>query len=194
MKRAPAALFALCVSTLVTLVAASPATSATSATASSTNGGGTAAATRARTRHATKITVSKSAHEMKLYDGGELLASYTVSLGPGGAGPKLREGDRVTPVGSYHVVWKGPSRFNTFMLLDYPNAEDRARFARLKANGALPKSARIGGDVGIHGGGPVYAKGDEINDWTLGCVSVDDEQIKEVARLVDVGASVTIED
>jgi murein L,D-transpeptidase YafK len=145
-------------------------------------------------RHATKILVSKSGHEMKLFDGTELLGTYTVSIGPGGTGPKLREGDRVTPVGNYHVTWKGPSRFGTFMLLDYPNADDRARFARLKAAGAIAKSARIGGDVGIHGGGPVYAKGDEIQDWTLGCVAVDDEQIKEVAPMVAPGTLVVIED
>jgi murein L,D-transpeptidase YafK len=145
-------------------------------------------------RRATKILVSKSNHEMKLYDGDTLLGTYTVSLGPGGTGPKLREGDRVTPVGNYHVVWKGPSRFNTFMLLDYPNADDRARFARLKASGAISKNARIGGDVGIHGGGPVYAKGDQIQDWTLGCVAVDDEQIKEVSALVSPGVLVVIED
>jgi murein L,D-transpeptidase YafK len=144
--------------------------------------------------HATRITVKKSAHEMKLWQGDKLLATYTVSIGNGGTGPKLREGDRVTPVGNYHVMWKGPSRFNTFMLLDYPNADDRTRFAKLKAQGAISKNARIGGDVGIHGAGPVYAPGDEVQDWTLGCVAVDDEQIKEVATLVSVGTPVVIED
>jgi murein L,D-transpeptidase YafK len=148
----------------------------------------------ARPPKATRIEVKKSAHEMRLFDGDQLLATYTVSIGPGGAGPKQREGDRVTPVGEYHITWKGPSRFNTFMLLDYPNAQDRARFAKLKAEGKIPKSARIGGDVGIHGAGPVYAPGDEIQDWTLGCVAVDDEQIKEVASFVSVGTPVHIED
>ena len=145
-------------------------------------------------RKATRIEVKKSAHEMRLYDGAELLGTYTVSIGPGGAGPKLREGDRVTPVGDYHIVWKGPSRFNTFMLLDYPNAEDRARFAKLKAQGSLAKGARIGGDVGIHGAGPVYAPGDEIQDWTLGCVAVDDEEIQRIAPMVPVGTPVHIAD
>ncbi len=177
MKRALAFLFLV---SLVTFAALSPEESARASGRSS--------------RHATKIMVSKSAHEMKLYDGAELLGTYTVSIGPGGTGPKLREGDKVTPVGSYYVTWKGPSRFGTFMLLDYPNAEDRARFAKLKASGAIAKNARIGGDVGIHGGGPVYAKGDEINDWTFGCVAVDDEQIKDVGPMVAPGTSVVIED
>jgi murein L,D-transpeptidase YafK len=148
----------------------------------------------ARPPKATRIEVKKSAHEMRLFDGDKLLATYTVSLGPGGSGPKQREGDKVTPVGEYHITWKGPSRFNTFMLLDYPNADDRARFAKLKSEGKIPKSARIGGDVGIHGAGPVYAPGDEIQDWTLGCVAVDDQQIKEVSSLVEVGTPVHIED
>ena len=177
MKRALAFLFVLLVVSFVTL---SPEESARAS-------GGSG-------RRATRIMVTKSTHEMKLYDHDELLGTYTVSIGPGGTGPKLREGDRVTPVGTYHVTWKGPSRFGTFMLLDYPNSEDRARFARLKATGAIAKNARIGGDVGIHGGGPVYAKGDEIQDWTLGCVAVDDEQIKEVSSLVAPGTTVLIED
>ncbi len=177
MQRALAFLFML---SLVTFAVLSPEESARASGQSS--------------RRATKIMVSKSGHEMKLYDSAGLIGTYTVSIGNGGTGPKLREGDRVTPVGNYHVTWKGPSRFGTFMLLDYPNADDRARFAKLKATGAISKNARIGGDVGIHGGGPVYAKGDEINDWTLGCVAVDDDQIKEVAPMVAPGTLVVIED
>ena len=37
-------------------------------------------------------------------------------------------------------------------------------------------------------------KGDAINDWTFGCVAVDDEQIKDVAPMVAPGTSVVIED
>lgn len=141
---------------------------------------------------AARIHVKKSEHTMQLLGAhGETLATYKVSLGPGGPGHKRREGDRVTPVGRYHVTMHQPSRFKVFLRLDYPNAEDRARFERSKRAGELPAGATIGGDIGIHGGTPAEMKGE---DWTLGCVAVDDDEIVEVARRVPDGTVVDIED
>jgi murein L,D-transpeptidase YafK len=126
------------------------------------------------------------------------IASYPVSLGPGGPGYKHREGDRITPVGHYKVVNRGPSTFKIFMRLDYPNAEDWARFRRLKAAGELPNGATIGGDIGIHGGTPDGLNhGDTpiaTRDWTLGCIGVEDDEIVEVARKVPDGTPVEIDD
>jgi murein L,D-transpeptidase YafK len=133
---------------------------------------------------------------MELLDGERMLGRYAVAIGPGGAGPKHREGDRVTPVGRYHVVQRGPSsRFHVFMLVDYPNADDRARFVRMKAAGELPPDARIGGDVGIHGGNPnEWALVDGARDWTLGCIAVTDAEIERVAAMVANGTVVDIDD
>ncbi len=47
----------------------------------------------------TRVHVNKSARTMQLYDGDTVVASYAVAVGKGGAGPKKREGDLVTPVG-----------------------------------------------------------------------------------------------
>ncbi len=147
-----------------------------------------------------RILVEKKAHTMTLFarrdDGEATLATYRVAIGPGGAGEKLREGDSVTPVGHYHIVFKKPSAYRVFMLLDYPNADDRARFAKLKASGALPKAARIGGDVGIHGAPPQpeWKTIHKDYDWTLGCVAVDDEEIESIAKIVPEGTPVDIRD
>jgi murein L,D-transpeptidase YafK len=145
---------------------------------------------------ATRVHIKKSAHTMELLDGERVLERYTVAVGPGGAGPKHREGDRVTPVGRYHVVQRGPSSaFHVFMLIDYPNAADRARFRRMRAAGDLPPGATIGGDVGIHGGNPDgWTSADDVRDWTLGCIAVTDAEIERVAALVVNGTIVDIED
>jgi murein L,D-transpeptidase YafK len=143
-------------------------------------------------KRATRVLVKKSAHSMTLLGrDDEVLGTYQVSIGPGGSGFKRREGDMVTPVGRYHITMHQPSRFKIFLRLDYPNAQDWERFKELKRKGALPDKATIGGDIGIHGGTPPTLK---TQDWTLGCVAVDDEEIVEIARAVPDGVVVDIED
>jgi murein L,D-transpeptidase YafK len=143
-------------------------------------------------KKATRISVKKSAHTMTLLGkDDEVLGTYQVSIGPGGSGHKKREGDMVTPVGRYHVTMHQPSQFKIFLRLDYPNAQDWERFKKLKKEGALPDGARIGGDIGIHGGTPPTLKG---RDWTAGCVGVEDDEIVEIAKLVPDGVPVDIED
>lgn len=144
----------------------------------------------------TRIHIKKAAHTMELLRGEQVVAEYKVAIGPGGAGFKHREGDEVTPVGRYHIVNRGPSKFHVFMRLDYPNAEDRARFAKMKASGELSKSNTIGGDVGIHGAPaqPAWKSVHKKFDWTLGCVAVDDAEISEIAAMVPDGTVVDIED
>lgn len=149
-------------------------------------------------RRVTRIHIDKSEHTMELLAGEDVVASYRVAIGPGGAGPKKQEGDQITPVGRYHVVSKSPSRYRFFLGLDYPNAEDRARFARLKREGELPPAATIGGAIGIHGP-PVSMPEEDKSalkqvDWTLGCIAVHDDEIRQIARLVAVGTPVDIDD
>ncbi|AKU97597.1 ErfK/YbiS/YcfS/YnhG family protein [Labilithrix luteola] len=151
----------------------------------------------------TRVRIRKRAHSMELLaavDGTheKRIAKYRVAIGPGGAGPKVREGDDTTPVGRYHVTMRKSSRYRIFMRLDYPNEVDLRRFESLKKRGILPESARIGGDIGIHGP-PVRMNDDEKahlkeSDWTAGCIALDDDEIREVARLVWDGTVVDIED
>ncbi len=162
----------------------------------------TARATPAKQR-VTRVLVRKGEHSMQLLAGDgkgkeEVVASYKIAIGPGGAGPKRREGDMTTPVGRYHVTMHQPSQYKTFLRLDYPTAADHRRFAMLKERGEIPKSARIGGDIGIHGP-PVALDGItktalKAFDWTAGCIAVDEDEISEIARLVPDGTIVDIED
>ena len=86
---------------------------------------------------------------MELLDGEQVIATFSVAVGKGGSGPKKMEGDLVTPVGKYKVTKHEPSHLRIFLRLDYPNADDRARFEELKKNGTIPKNATIGGEIGI---------------------------------------------
>lgn len=147
----------------------------------------------------TRVHVVKSKHVLELLSGEEVVATYPAQMGMGGAGPKIREGDTKTPVGRYHIVSRQPSEYRLFLRLDYPNAEDRARFARMKKSGELPPSAKIGGDIGIHGPPIGLTKGfaEEVlvkDDWTVGCVGVSDRAIQEIAARVPIGTIVDIED
>ena len=145
---------------------------------------------------ANRIVIKKNAHELSVYAGDVLVKTYKVAIGPGGSGYKHREGDKVTPVGHYHVTMHQPSQFHQFLRLDYPNAEDRARFTRLQTSGELPKEATIGGDIGIHGAPPQpqWKSVHKTVDWTLGCVAVDDAEIDEIGHLVADGTPVEISD
>jgi lipoprotein-anchoring transpeptidase ErfK/SrfK len=79
------------------------------------------------------------------------------------------------------------------MGLNYPNDSALARFNKLKANGVIPKTARIGGDVGIHG---IWPGGDNMIDlgvgWTDGCVALKNKDIEELFTIVGVGTRVYI--
>ena len=145
---------------------------------------------------ADKILIRKNAHTLTLLQGDKVIKSYSVAIGPGGKGPKLREGDSVTPIGRYTIELKKDSIYTKFLRLSYPNADDRKRFEENVANGVLPKTARIGGDIGIHGSPPAREwKGvHKQSDWTLGCVALDDDEIKEIAGAVRVGTVVEIDD
>jgi murein L,D-transpeptidase YafK len=146
----------------------------------------------------TRVVIKKDAHTLSLLAGTETVKTYSVAIGPGGAGPKRREGDNVTPVGHYHVTMHQPSQYKIFLRLDYPTADDWARFNEQKKLGNLPKDARIGGDIGIHG--PPVRLAPEVRstlksfDWTAGCIALDDAEIEEVARLVPNGTEIDIED
>ena len=89
----------------------------------------------------------------------------------GGPGPKLREGDRQIPEGTYDIESLNPnSRFHVSLRVGYPNEHDRRTAAR-------EGRTRLGGDIMIHGG-----------DRSIGCIAVGDEAAEDLFVLAaDVG-------
>jgi murein L,D-transpeptidase YafK len=149
--------------------------------------------------HVTRLHLVKSTHTLTAFDGDTVVGSFLASLGPGGLGFKKREGDNVTPNGRYHVVSHQASRYRIFLRLDYPNVDDRARFAALKASGELPAAARIGGDIGIHGTPQDHEYDSQREafrgaDWTAGCIGLQDDEIDTLAALARDGTVIDIED
>jgi lipoprotein-anchoring transpeptidase ErfK/SrfK len=133
------------------------------------------------------IVVAKEAHALTLYVAGEVAKTYAVDLGFNWIADKARAGDDATPEGRYHVVSRrGGGAFYKGLLLDYPNAEDRAEFSRAQRNGNLPRSAGIGGSIEIHG------EGGRGRDWTEGCVALNNTDMDDLFRRVGVGTPVTI--
>ena len=144
---------------------------------------------RSKRERRAAILVVKDAHRMTLYVAGEPVRTYTVELGFNWVADKRQEGDGATPEGRYRVVKrkdKSASKYHKALLIDYPNAEDRAEFRQDRQRGDLHPSARIGGLIEIHGGGG------RAHDWTDGCVAVTDAEIDDLFPRVAVGTPVTI--
>lgn len=149
-----------------------------------------------------RIVVSKSKRRLDLYSDGRVVRQYRVALGKNASDDKEREGDYRTPEGEFYVCVKNAaSKFYLSLGLSYPNREDAERGLRDKliTRGqyeriveAIDKGLRppwdtaLGGEIFIHGGG-------SGNDWTWGCVALDDADIKELFDAVPKGSKVIIE-
>ncbi|HVG42854.1 MAG TPA: L,D-transpeptidase [Chitinophagaceae bacterium] len=141
-----------------------------------------------------RIVVDKSDYELTVYDAKGWFATYPVVFGTNTLEDKKYEGDRNTPEGTFKIVNKKPHpKWDKFMLLDYPNAESLAKFNMRKQRGEIPKNARPGGGVGIHG---TWPNDDNIIDrytnWTLGCISLKNVDVDDLYSYVPHGTPVTI--
>ena len=140
------------------------------------------------------ILIVKSDYELQLYDKEGWYATYPVVFGSKSLEDKMMEGDRRTPEGTFHIVSKRTdAKWDKMMLIDYPTKADYAKFNERKAQGLVPKNARIGNGIGIHG----TWNHDEIavdlfQNWTNGCISLKREDIEELYELVPIGTRVTI--
>lgn len=139
------------------------------------------------------VVVRQSCRTLDVYRFGKRTHSFSAVFGQGGT-PKVQQGDRRTPVGLYAIIAKYPHpRWRHFFLIDYPNGSDVFRYEQARGSGDLPESADIGGSVGIHG-----TDKPDLNrrgvDWTWGCVSVDNDAIEELNRLLPLGTPVVIEE
>jgi lipoprotein-anchoring transpeptidase ErfK/SrfK len=143
------------------------------------------------------VTIFKKRHQLIVYYKGRTFKTYRAVFGRSfEPGTKLWEGDRRTPEGVYTIVEKHRSRrWLWFLTLNYPNAIDRQRYDELRQSGELPSNdghlVGVGGRIGIHGTDePALNRGD-VN-WTTGCISVDDDDVEELKRLLPTGTVVII--
>ena len=128
-----------------------------------------------------EIHIDKSDHRLELRREGKAVKTYRVAIGPGGAGPKRMEGDQVTPVGTYTVTGRINGLFHQFLVVSYPNDDDRRRFAELKKRGEIPSDKRIGNGIGIHGTGQFTGEANMLS----GRPSLVRGRIREAGALLD---------
>lgn len=148
-----------------------------------------------------RIVVYKKERKLEFYSDQTLLRSYRVGLGFNPVADKQREGDGATPEGDFYVFVKNnKSAYYLSLGVSYPNVEDAERGLRdglitkaqydaiadaHRRKVAPPQYTKLGGLIYIHGHG---AK----SDWTLGCVALENEDMKELFDSVTVGTPVSI--
>ncbi len=143
------------------------------------------------------VSAFKSRHELVVYYKGHMYQVYHAVFGRNrGNGTKLWEGDRRTPEGVYTIIEKHPSRrWEWFLGLNYPNDVDRYRYGQMRDAQEVPVEAGHdvgeGGHIGIHGtDNPVLNSGNI--DWTTGCISVNNQDIDELDRILPLGTVIII--
>src|SRR5262249_36684006 len=136
----------------------------------------------------------------RVENGKEMLAkTYSIALGNTPTGAKGKQGDGATPEGEYYITHKNPkSNFYLSLGISYPNINDadaglknglitetqhETIVTAIKHKEKPPQNTRLGGDIFIHGGGTGKLFG-LIKDWTLGCVALENEDIKELFETV----------
>jgi murein L,D-transpeptidase YafK len=140
------------------------------------------------------LLIDKSDYTITLYDRVDWVIQWPCTFGNNDQGDKLYQGDRRTPEGRYTITSISPhAKWHKFMRLDYPTAADRQKFEQRKAEGIIPKNAKIGGDIGIHGTWPREEWAIEtVQNWTLGCISMRNDHLDELYRMIGVGTKVII--
>jgi murein L,D-transpeptidase YafK len=140
------------------------------------------------------ILVIKSTYELQVYDKDGWYATYPAVFGSKSQADKMMQGDRLTPEGTFHIISKRPhEKWDKIMDIDYPTPADVVKFNDRKARGLIPKSARIGDGIAIHGTWPHDDNAvDAFQNWTNGCVSLKREDMDELYEMTPIGTKVII--
>ncbi|MFN4312776.1 MAG: murein L,D-transpeptidase family protein [Chitinophagaceae bacterium] len=140
------------------------------------------------------IVIDKSDYELSVYDDKGWYATFPVVFGNNSLDDKRYEGDKNTPEGTFRITHKKlHDKWSRFLALDYPTKDSWEKFNSRKQKGEIPKSASIGGGIGIHGTWPhedfVI---DRYKNWTLGCISMKNTHVLEIYSYTPVGTQVRI--
>ncbi|MEJ2610862.1 MAG: L,D-transpeptidase family protein [Candidatus Thiodiazotropha sp.] len=107
--------------------------------------------------------------ELWAYEEGRwyFIHDYAIFAASGGAGPKLREGDKQVPEGFYRIVELNPySHYHLSMKLNYPNVFDQVQAGREGRNSP-------GSNIFIHG-----------SARSAGCLAIGNHYIEELFYLI----------
>jgi murein L,D-transpeptidase YafK len=140
------------------------------------------------------IVIDKSDYELSLYDEKGWYATYPVVFGNNSLADKKVQGDKNTPEGVFHINAKRVhDKWCRYLSLDYPTSESYEKFKQRKQRGEIPASSSIGGGIGIHGTWPHEEFViDRYYNWTLGCISMKNDDVTEIYQYINPGTKVTI--
>jgi L,D-peptidoglycan transpeptidase YkuD (ErfK/YbiS/YcfS/YnhG family) len=142
---------------------------------------------QSRVNGSVAIIVDKEEQKLHLIDNGKKIKSYRCDLGFNAAYQKMFAGDGATPEGTYKVTEvKHASRYYKALMINYPNDDDKKRFAANKRSGRISSRAGIGRLIEIHG------HGGQNKNWTDGCVALADNDMLDLMKFCRVGTPVTI--
>jgi murein L,D-transpeptidase YafK len=145
-------------------------------------------------KKAIAIVIEKSKYKLTVYYQKKPIKSYAIVLGANPKDDKVRQGDKRTPEGIFHVQeLYYHSEWSKFILLDYPNQESWRKFSQAKARGEVKANDDIGGEIGIHGveKGKDWLIDRKIN-WTWGCISLKNKDVDEIYPLLQRGTTIAI--
>jgi hypothetical protein len=143
------------------------------------------------------VIVHKSSYLVDVFYKGRHFDSFPAVFGRNpDHSAKEWEGDLRTPEGNYVIIEKYYTpRWRWFLRLNYPNYEDRIRYASKRDEGLVPvidgRLRPLGGAIGIHGTDRPSFNRLHVN-WTLGCISVNNDAIEQLDRILPLGTSVII--
>jgi murein L,D-transpeptidase YafK len=133
-----------------------------------------------------RFRVKKSEQKLYAYFA-DTFKVFRISLGASPVGHKIRQGDNKTPEGTYRISYKNPnSRGYKSLKISYPNEADLSNARRMGVN--------PGGDIFIHGlWWPQQDPATHWKDnWTRGCIALNNEQIEEIFEHTGVDTEITI--
>jgi hypothetical protein len=135
------------------------------------------------------IIVYKEKNQLVLYDKGKPVRTFAADMGFNSIHDKRSAGDQATPEGRYRITAKkdrGQSEYYKALAIDYPNERDRRDFEKGRREGRIPKDAKLGQFIEIHG------DGGRRTNWTQGCIALSNPDMDELFSRVAVGTPVTI--
>ncbi len=162
----------------------------------------------------TLLIAYKSKYRMQLYYKGVLQKTYIIGLGQEPIGHKQQQGDNKTPEGDYRIIEKAVGPFtganpylgNRWMRINYPNNADaksglerelitKTQYEQILAankKGLMPlKTTELGGGIGIHGWYGEWP-GDDEQDITWGCISLQNVDVEDVYDRVGIQTRIII--
>ncbi len=136
------------------------------------------------------VLVRKKERKLYLYSNHEVVKSYQIALGKEPEGQKLKEGDSRTPEGLYTLDWRNPnSRFFRSIHVSYPNV--------VQSRSAKEAGVDPGGSIMIHGQPSDWSERIKLTfnyqDWTEGCIAVENQDMLEIWDLVRDGTPIKID-